>query len=440
MEKTCAYDVVCVASGIYSKKNSYKDYNTENLYLNYGLLGLTTNLHDKGYAVRMYQADGSSPEEVLEKIEKDTVFTDKLTLFLSVPSFYNVRWAARFARIFRRKFSNNIIAGGRWVVDKNLDWVKNKIPEVDFFIKGCPDDMVEKFLDRSNWKNYSGICRYTKPFSHLAYPVLADFKKYQPIIEVSRGCNGGCLFCGESMYLMCRHKTPQEVLYEAEIICRDYETEDLNFYFEGAIFSPDISWAKEFRDEYKRRKMKFKFRMQSRVDVLSPETLPVLAGAGLKVLDVGLESASPIQLRRMGKTGNPKVYLERAEKLIKMAAASGVWCKLNILLYAGETLETLKETEIWLSRMKNYFKGISCNPLMLYLNGEDTEGYINEIEQLSQIPVDRKLLYERGYVQAELSDALRGERLSEVTNALYAKFMSREAYMDLKKITYTPRS
>jgi hypothetical protein len=392
MEKTCEYEVVCVAAGIYSKKNSYKDYNTESLYLNYGLLGLATNLHDKGYAVRMYQADNNSPEEIFERLEKEMRFTDRLALFLSVPSFYNVRWAVEFACIFRRKFSNNIIVGGRWVVDKNLDWIKAKIPETDFFIKGCPDDIVEKFLDRKNWKSNREICRYTKPFSHLCYPVLSDFKKYQPIIEVSRGCNGGCSFCGESMYLMCRHKTPQEVLSEAEIICRDYETEDLNFYFEGAIFSPNVKWAREFFDEYNRRNMKFKFRMQSRVDTLSPEVLPVLAGAGLRVLDVGLESASPTQLRRMGKTKNPKLYLERAEKLIKAAAASGVWCKLNLLLYAGETTETLKETDVWLSKMKKYFKGISCNPLMLYLNGEDTESYIRELEQLSEIPVDTKLL------------------------------------------------
>jgi sulfatase maturation enzyme AslB (radical SAM superfamily) len=438
MEK---YEVICVAAGMYQKKNSYKEYDTESLYLNYGLLGLATNLYDKGYKVRMFQGDSNSPEEVWDKIISEVDISGSTTLFISIPSFYNVKWAADFVRIFRTCYSaNSIIAGGRWVVDKNLQWIKDKISEVDFFIKGCPDDIVEEFLDKANWKKYIGICQYNNPFSHLNYTVLADFKRYQPIIEVSRGCSGGCYFCMESQYKACHPKTPVAVLKEVEDICRVYETENLNFYFEGAIFSPGVEWAEDFLREYKKRKMKFHFRMQSRVDTLNPDVLPLLAEAGLKVVDIGLESASPTQLMRMGKTIKPEIYLERAERLLEKAEKCNVWCKINVLLYPGETETTLDETRYWLRKMKNCFKGISCNPLMVYLNGEDTWSYVDELEKVSGLPVDRDLLIKQGYTKVDLSPTLNKEFICEIVNDLYSEFMTYDDYMELKQMTYTPRS
>jgi hypothetical protein len=143
---------------------------------------------------------------------------------------------------------------------------------------------------------------------------------------------------------------------------------------------------------------------------------------------------------RMGKTIKPEIYLERAERLLEKAEKCNVWCKINVLLYPGETKTTLDETRYWLRKMKNCFKGISCNPLMVYLNGEDIWSYVDELEKVSGLPVDRDLLIKQGYTKMDLSPTLNKEFICEIVNDLYSEFMTYDDYMELKQMTYTPRS
>lgn len=388
----------------------------------------------------MFQADDQTPESLLAQIQAHTEPDPRYPLFLSIPSFYNLKWAERFVKLLKTQYDIPIIAGGRWVIDRNLDWIKKKIPEVDFFIKGCPDDCLEDFLDPEQWKAHRGECRYQKPFSDLEYTLLHDYKKYQPVIEVARGCPGGCLFCLESFYPVCPPKSPQAVLQEVEKICADYGTDTLNFYFEGAIFCPSLAWARTFQEEYAKRNMKFQFCMQSRVDAISPEVIKVLAKAGLKVLDVGLESGCPEQLLKMGKTKDPLQYLQKAERLLHAAWECGVWCKLNILLYAGENETSIQITKQWLARHRPYFKGISCNPLMLYLNGSDTWTYIAHLEQLSGKRIDCTQILQNGYMGIDLSETMQGAKVQHAVNLFYQEFMCEKDYLALKQITYTPRT
>lgn len=431
--------IIMVAAGTLRQKNSYKAYDTENLYLNYGLLGLATNLSKSGHSVKMFQADDRTPEELFWEIQQTTAISSQYPLFLSIPSFFNLKWAEEFIFIVKSQCKIPVVAGGRWIVDRNLDWLKSKLPQVDFFIRGCPDETIQHFLNPAMWSLYKGECQYQAPFSSLDYKLLHNYKKYQPIIEVSRGCPGGCSFCLESYYKACHPKLPQTVLDEAEKICAEYQTESLNFYFEGAIFCPSVSWAQAFREEYQKRGMKFKFRMQSRVDAICTESIEILSHVGLKVLDVGLESACPEQLVRMGKTKNPDQYLRKAEELLYAAWESGVWCKLNILLYAGENAETIEKTKQWLRAHRLYFKGISCNPLMLYLNGEDTWSYVDMLEKQAGTSIDRNRLLEDGYMKFDLSKSMPEKEVQQVVNSFYQEFMTREDYMALKEITYTPR-
>lgn len=431
--------IVLVSAGTEKEKNGYKNYEAESLYLNLGLLGLATRLKEKGYSVCMLQGNRRSPEEVLKELEKYVIPDSDYPLFLSIPSFYQVSWAEKFVKRVKERYGIKIVAGGRWVIDRNLDWIKNKMPGVDFFIKGCPDECIDLFLWEENWNSLKGECYYKHPFKCLDYTVLKDYRRYQPVIEVARGCPGGCSFCLESNYKACRPKSPVAVLDEAQKICGLYQDNRLNFYFEGAIFSPDRIWAEQFLKEYRKRELQFQFRMQSRVDAIRPEVVKLLAKAGLKVLDVGLESASVVQLTRMGKTKVPEEYLEKAERLLYAAAEAGVWCKLNLLFYAGETQSTLAETKKWLKKMKPYFKGISCNPLTIYLNGDATWSYVEQLEQLSGTEISRELLQRDGYVMFDLSRECMEKDIKRTVNEFYEEFMSPEEYMQLKKITYTER-
>lgn len=128
-------------------------------------------------------------------------------------------------------------------------------------------------------------------------------------------------------------------------------------YLEASMFAANKDWAKQLFLERKKRGVSCKWRVESRVDKLNPDNIPYLAKAGLKVIDLGLESACYTQLYRMKKTQNAEYYLKKARKLIEVAHDNGIWLKVNILLYAGEDNHTIEETTNWLSKVRCAIKG-----------------------------------------------------------------------------------
>lgn len=86
----------------------------------------------------------------------------------------------------------------------------------------------------------------------------------------------------------------------------------------------------------------------------------------MKVIDLGLESASLLQLERMQKADKPQRYLDAASKLLETCASHGIWVKVNVLLYGGETAQTLDETQRWLDAHAQYLKGVSVGPVVVY--------------------------------------------------------------------------
>lgn len=430
-----------IASGMKQKKKEFMNEDTENLYLNYGLLGLATLLYDKGYrGVRMFQGDFKSVRELLQDISDDGIDVMSLSypIFLSVPSFFALSWAEEFINEIKKKKHNiQIIVGGRWTVDNNLKWIKNKLPLVDYISRGCPDEYIEELLDSNNWKKYEKPGEAKEVFAKFNYKLLYEYKKYQPSIEICRGCGKGCAFCLEGKYRQTKVKSPSEVIKEAKEVCKLYEDNELNFYFQASIFNPTLQWAEEFKMKYNEYQMNFKWRFETRVDTIKTDVIEILAQAGLKVMDLGLESASVKQLERMEKTKDTSKYLQKAQELLEKANECNIWCKLNILLYAGETEETIGETLEWLKR--NKFKGLSVNPFILYLNGEGTKEFVSKIKKITKMDVDIKKLYENGYLFIDLSNEITSKIAKDKSKQIAESCMRNQDYLDLKSVCYTKR-
>lgn len=421
--------LILISSGMLVPK---KENGSENFYLNYGLLGLGTVLKQHGFDVTMYQGDYKAPEEIYHLIK------DKEgTVLLSVPSFLAVEWAVQFMSLIRDR---KIICGGRWVIDNNREWIRKKLPYVDFFSFGCPDDVIHQLVLEENWSRFENISlQYTKTFDRLDYTILHNFREYQPVIEVCRGCGSGCEFCLEKNFSPCVPKSAEQVMTEIQEITSLYGTDRLNFYFEASIFTPDIQWAKDFLHLYQKNNMHFLWRFTTRADRLKPDVLPLLAQSGLKVIDFGLESASVSQLKNMNKSKYPDIYLQKADRIINACYQNGVWVKLNILLYLCETTETISETVAWLSERKNMIKGVSVNPLTVYLNGKSTWSWVTEIEERSSHLIDRKELMEKGWCYVGLSREIDVPEALSQCRKITEMFMTKQDYAELKEITYTKR-
>lgn len=435
--------IIGIASGMFrAKKERQRE---SSLYLNYGLLGLLSNLKAKGYDAVMFQGDYKSIDTIIEEIENTGInVTDgDYTFLLSVPSFLSMDWAVAFTeRVKTAAPTNKVIVGGRWVLDNNLQWVKDKFKDcADAYSLGCPDEIVELFADCERWNELEVSRQYQHQFYHLDYTLLHNYRHYQPVLEISRGCGRGCEFCLEKSFAVCPLTPPEDIFRQIHELEQIYETGDLNIYFESSVFLPSVSWSTRFKELYAETESCFKWRCTTRVDAANSTAFSLLADAGLKVVDFGLESASPTQLRNMGKTSNPELYLQKAENIIKILSEKGVWSKLNILLYAEETLETYGQTKEWLAGHKPYIKGISANPLTIYLNGtESTLAYCDEIEQKTSCRVNREELLVKGYVYTDLSPSISKEHALELCKELGDLMMTEKDYTDLKEVCYKGRN
>jgi len=117
-----------------------------------------------------------------------------------------------------------------------------------------------------------------------------------------------------------------------------------------------------------------KWNSEFRVDGCWDEYIEDLLDAGYEVVNVGLESASPSILRLMNKTRQPDQYLKKMTRLAGIVRGSDAVIRANMMFYAGETPETLKETIRFLSTTKG-IDSIQYSPLLLFPNSPITNDF-----------------------------------------------------------------
>ena len=154
---------------------------------------------------------------------------------------------------------------------------------------------------------------------------------------------------------------------------------------------------------------------------------------------MGLESASYTQLLRMNKTKRPDKYLEKASKFIEFASSMGVWIKVNILLFIGETLETISETTKWLDDHKKHIKGVSVGSLILFETKDKIKPAIDEFKNLGTSLSRPNPDDPEGVNRLNLSDEISFDVAGKYSSDICKMFMSEEDYFALKSFCYFPR-
>ena len=440
--------ILFVSAGLKKPKKAGNPFSRIHNYLNYGLLGLATILKRKGYSPIVYHGKFQEPFDFTNYIINHSNFTPDFPLFISIPSVFAIEWTKEFTEFFKKVFpKTKIIVGGRWVVEQDGQWIKKQLPLVDLVVYGTAEKRIEKLLHPKQWigiqnTDISPLLINEVRLSHLPshdYSLMPDYMDFQPSIEVSRGCGLGCSFCLEK-------DTPLENMKEVELLLKEIEdiqiifnTKQVTPYFEASFFRPSSKWGAKLAQNYTSTGQNFQWRAETRIDSLSEKILVSLAKSGLKILDIGLESASIQQLKLMNKSVKPEIYLKRASNFLKICKSLGIWTKVNILLYAGETKNTIKETTDWLNKHKEYIKGVSVNPLTVYGRDKNTQLYLDELKELGAEPVENNFS-STGYSRMHLSKEICFEKSEEYRIELCKMFMSHEDYYDLKSFSYWPNS
>ena len=414
--------VLALGSGMFRPKKRATADRLEQRYLNFGLLSLVSRMPS---GAQMIQGNVGSPRRVVDRFGQ--LFEDAEILLISLPSFHALSWAQELLRM--SSFRGRVIVGGRWVVDGNVRWLARQFPPNVEFHEG----LGEAWLDAYFGEGVGQSANLTAP-PQLDYVRLFDRDQYHGSIELSRGCGMHCAFCAEQNVPLTRMKNPEVVVSELMRSQRILGS-SANFYFEASFFSPTRAWVTDFREAYHRSGCVSKWRAESRVDALNSRKIGELASAGLRVLDLGLESASSKQLLAMGKTKYPERYLARASETLRNCYDAGVWPKVNVMLYAGETAQTLNETRSWRDAHAEYIKGVSVYPVHFY--GLNPLAGFRALEMngaASIVPTDTPGVY-----GVDLSEDMRYEDALSLSEDLSRRYMSADDYFDLKSFTYFRR-
>lgn len=430
--------VICISAGQLSTKKANNRLNRRNQYLNYGLLSLASVLKRSGMAPIVIHGHFSAPSETLKTALTYGLADSSLPVLLSIPSFYAVAWARVFMAEAKALLpSLRFIVGGRWIIGNRPDLLKSMLPEADLVIPGLAEDRIVELLTGAKVLDAGDAPKGLNNASWLDYSLLHHRHLYQPSIEIARGCGMGCSFCQEKDEKLQPLKAPTILVDELKSTLLADDLIEMTPYFETSMFVPNKRWADGLGAALEQAGMVVKWRTEGRVDSIKPELIPALAASGMSVLDLGLESASPMQLLRMQKTRDPEKYLERASRLLLACAANKVKVKVNILLFAGENDDTITQTLDWLEKHRNCIYGVSASPVIVFGWPTEADAYLNT---LAQFGATRDHSPCSGVTHINLSERVNYEDSLALARLISSRFMRAGRYYKLKSFSYFPRT
>jgi radical SAM superfamily enzyme YgiQ (UPF0313 family) len=119
------------------------------------------------------------------------------------------------------------------------------------------------------------------------------------------------------------------------------ETKADHIWFSDDIFALNHHWVREFAAEVEAREAAVPFKIQSRADLMSEETVAALKTAGCAEVWMGVESGSQRILNAMDK-GLKLISVATARQRLRQAGIRA--CYFLQFGYSGETWEDLKKT------------------------------------------------------------------------------------------------
>jgi anaerobic magnesium-protoporphyrin IX monomethyl ester cyclase len=160
-------------------------------------------------------------------------------------------------------------------------------------------------------------------------------------IATTRGCPYKCNWCAKPIYGNAYNmRSPQNVVEEIKLLKKMFDFDHI--WFCDDIFGLKRSWVTEFAELVKKENLKFKFKIQSRADLLVQEKyVEALAAAGCDDVWMGAESGSQRILDAMDK-GTTVEEIKKARSLLKQHNI-----KASFFLqfgYLGENYEDIQKT------------------------------------------------------------------------------------------------
>ncbi len=251
-----------------------------------------------------------------------------------------------------RKFSkSSIIGGGKYPTvspDRALEFL-------DFACKGEGELILIEIFNAFNFKDIQGLWykdengkvvnrgqkMLIENLDEIPFPAVGLSKMYfiennnlfedDPEVEdslvwimSSRGCFYQCSYCINSLLIpmnkgngnFLRQRSPDNVIEEIEARLKKHKCPE-GVYFVDELFGTSIEWTMSFCEKYKKR-VGLPFFCELNPNLIRESNIQILADAGLRELDFGIQSGSDkIRNRVMNRPGTNRKILEKADILRK---------------------------------------------------------------------------------------------------------------------------
>lgn len=330
-------------------------------------------VRDAGFNVSLFDtALKDSPSEIITAIRNNKpeflVIYDDGFNYLTKMCLTNMREAAFMMAKIGKRFGCTVIVSSS---DSTDQYEKYFEQGVDYVIRGEGEETLKELLlqlkARKEPANMEGIVfrrgietvvnplrAVMRDLDHLPLPTwdLLDLEPYRKIwlkhhgyfslnLATTRGCPFKCNWCAKPIYgNRYNSRSPQHVIGEIELLMKNYKPD--HFWMCDDIFGLKPGWVQEFNALAKEKNLKFRYKIQSRVDLLLEEdTLDALSESGAETIWVGAESGSQKILDAMDKgTSVDQIY--KAARLMKEKQI-----RVAFFLqfgYLGETQEDIDAT------------------------------------------------------------------------------------------------
>jgi anaerobic magnesium-protoporphyrin IX monomethyl ester cyclase len=358
----------------YFYKFDRKQWEAKQPYPPLGTIYAAAAMREAGYKVSLFDtALIDSPEKIIPVIEKEKpdylVIYDDGFNYLTKMCLTNMREAAfRMAEI-GKKDGITVIASSSDAADHYEKYIEHGVDfvvigegeitlkeliakiengEIDF---GSIDGLAYKFNEEISLTSTRQIVKELDTFPQPAWD-LVDISSYKKIwmenhnyfslnIATTRGCPFKCNWCAKPIYgNRYNTRSPQKVVEEIESLQNNYQVN--HFWMCDDIFGLKPGWVQEFRDIVKEKELKFKYKIQSRVDLLLQEdTIAALAQSGADTIWVGAESGSQKILDAMDKGTTVQQIYDATKILKKNGIRPAFFLQFG---YLGETKEDIEKT------------------------------------------------------------------------------------------------
>ncbi len=341
---------------------------------------------DLAFQDMMFAESASEIKNVIEKYQpKYFIIYDDGFNYLTKMCLTNMREAAFEMINIAKKNGCIVIISSSDATDNSEEYLKKG---ADFIIVGEGEhtllQLIQSLKNNSSFQAIEGL-RFiqnnqliqtnkrenSKELDSIPFPAwdLVDMNEYKNRwvkssgyfslnMSTTRGCPFKCNWCAKPIYGNRYHsRSPENVVAEIKMLKEKYSVNYI--WFCDDIFGLKPNWVNHFADCIERNELSFKFKIQSRVDLLLEEdNIEALARSGCNEIWVGAESGSQKILDAMDK-GTKVEQIYKATNLMK---AKGIKpCFFLQFGYLNETKNDIDKTLNMVFELMPHDIGISVS-------------------------------------------------------------------------------